>query len=192
MSSAELNELKTQLLDLIHQEIIRRSSSPWGAPVLFVSKMDGALRLCVDYRALNRLSVKNSYPLPRIDDIMDQLSTAKYFTKIDLRSGYHQIRLDDDYAPLTAFPTRYGHFEFQVLPFGLTNAPATFMSLVNEVFSEYLDKFVIVYIDDILVYSDTWEENLAYIREILQVLREKNLYAKESKCVFGSQEVQYL
>ncbi len=127
MSCAELNELKTQLLDLIHQEIIRRSSSPWGAPVLFVSKKDGALRLCVDYRALNRLAVKNSCPLPRIDDIMDQLSTAKYFTKIDLRSGYNQIRLDDDSVSLTAFRTRYGHVEFQVLPFGLTNAPATFM-----------------------------------------------------------------
>ena len=134
MSSAELSELKSQLSDLIEQGFIKPSSSPWGAPVLFVSKKDGALRLCVDYRALNRLTVKNSYPLPRIDDILDQLSTAKYFTKIDLRSGYHQIRLDEESIPLTAFRTRYGHFEFQVLPFGLTNAPATFMSLMNQVF----------------------------------------------------------
>ena len=163
MSPAELSELKNQLSELIDQGFIRPSTSPWGAPVLFVSKKDGALRLCVDYRALNRLTVKNSYPLPRIDDILDQLSTAKYYTKIDLRSGYHQIRLDEESIPLTAFRTRYGHFEFQVLPFGLTNAPATFMSLMNEVFSEYLDKFVIVYLDDILVYSETWEEHLRVI-----------------------------
>ncbi len=149
MSSAEISELKTQLSDVIDQKFIRLSSC--GAPVLFVSEKDGALRLCVDYRALNRLIVKNSYPLPRIDGIMDQLSTAKYFTKIDLRSGYHEIRLDDNSVPLTAFRTRCGHFELQVLPFGLTNAPAMFMSLMNEVFSEYLDKFVSVYIDDILV-----------------------------------------
>ena len=168
MSPVELSELRTQLTELIDQGFIRPSSSPWGAPVLFVTKKDGAMRLCVDYRALNRLTVKNSYPLPRIDDILDQLSTAKYFTKIDLRSGYHQIRLDEESIPLTAFRTRYGHFEFQVLPFGLTNAPATFMSLMNEVFSEYLDIFVIVYLDDILVYSDTWEEHL-------------NIYVKCSK-----------
>ncbi len=122
-----------------------------GAPVLFVSKKDGALRLCVVYRALNCLAVKNSYPLSRIDDIMDRLSTSKYFTKIILRSVYHQIRLGDDSFPLAAFRTRYGHFEFHVLPLGLTNSPGTFMSLINEKFSEYIDKFFIVYIDDVLV-----------------------------------------
>ena len=192
MSPAELSELKTQLTELIDQGFIRPSSSPWGAPVLFVTKKDGAMRLCVDYRALNRLTVKNSYPLPRIDDILDQLSTAKYYTKIDLRSGYHQIRLDEESIPLTAFRTRYGHFEFQVLPFGLTNAPATFMSLMNQIFSEHLDKFVIVYLDDILIYSDTWEEHLRHIKKTLQILREQKLYAKVSKCCFGAQEVDYL
>ena len=192
MSTKELSELKSQLTDLIDQGFIRPSSSPWGAPVLFVTKKDGAMRLCVDYRALNRLTVKNSYPLPRIDDILDQLSTAKYYTKIDLRSGYHQIRLDEESIPLTAFRTRYGHFEFQVLPFGLTNAPATFMSLMNEVFSEFLDQFVIVYLDDILVYSETWEEHLKHIRKVLEILRKQKLYAKLSKCCFGAQEVDYL
>ncbi len=192
MSSADLKELKTQLEELIDQEFIRPSTSPWGAPVLFVSKKDGALRLCVDYRALNRLTVKNSYPLPRIDDILDQLSTAKYFTKIDLRSGYHQVRLDEASIPLTAFRTRYGHFEFQVLPFGLTNAPATFMSLMNEAFKEYLDKFVVVYLDDILIYSETWEDHLEHLRKALEILRKEKLFAKLSKCTFGAQEVEYL
>ena len=136
MSPTDLSELKNQLAELIEQGFIRPSSSPWGAPVLYVSKKDGALRLCVDYCALNRLAVRNSYPLLRIEDILDQLSTAKYNTKIDLRSGYHQIRLGENFIPLIAFRTRYGHFEFQVLPFGLANAPATFMSAMNEVFSE--------------------------------------------------------
>ena len=148
--------------------------------------------MCVDYRALNRLTVKNSYPLPRIDDIFDQLKGATYFSKIDLRSGYHQIRLDKPSIPLTAFRTRYGHFEFLVLPFGLTNAPATFMTLMNEVFKKHLDLFVIVYLDDILIYSRTWTEHLQHIRVVLKILREQKLYAKMSKCVFGVQKVEYL
>lgn len=192
MSTAELKELKAQLQDLIEHEFIRPSSSPWGAPVLFASKKDGGLRLCIDYRALNRLTQKNSYPLPRIDDILDQLSTAKYFTTIDLRSGYHQIRLDPKSIPMTAFRTRYGHFEFRVVPFGLTNAPAKFMELMNESFTKYLDKFVIVYLDDILVYSESWEDHLRHLRKTLDILRKEKLYAKRSKCFFGAQEVEYL
>ena len=148
--------------------------------------------MCVDYRALNRLTVKNSYPLPRIDDIFDQLKGAKYFTKIDLRSGYHQIRLDESSVPFTAFRTRYGHFEFLVLPFGLTNAPATFMNLMNEIFKEHLDVFVIVYLDDILIYSRTRNEHLNHIRIVLNILRKEKLFGKISKCVFGVQEVEYL
>ena len=155
LSDKELRELRKQLDELLENNFIRPSKSPWGAPILFVSKKDSNLRMCVDYRALNRLTVKNSYPLPRIDDIFDQLKGAKYFTKIDLRSGYHQIRLNKDSVPLTAFRTRYGHFEFLVLPFGLTNAPATFMNLMNEIFKDYLDVFIIVYLDDILIYSKT-------------------------------------
>ena len=173
MSSAELTELKSQLIELTDQGFIRPSSSPWGSPVLFVSKKDGSLRMCVDYRALNRLTVKNSYPLPRIDDILDQLFEAKYFTKIDLRSGFHQIRLDKESIPLTAFRTRYGHYEFLVLPFGLTNAPATFMALMHEIFKEHLDDFIIIYLDDILIYSKTWEEHLKHVRATLEILRKK-------------------
>ena len=192
MSPGELKELKVQLEDLVEHGFIRPSTSPWGAPVLFVNKKDGALRMCVDYRALNRFTIKNSYPLPRIDDIFDQLDGANYFTKIDLRSGYHQIRLDESSIPLTAFRTRYGHYEFLVLPFGLTNAPASFMTLMNDIFRDQLDKFVIVYLDDILVYSKSWKEHLSHIKTVLQVLHNKKLYGKLSKCYFGLKEVEYL
>ena len=192
LSAKELEELRKQLDGLLESGFIRPSQSPWGAPVLFVSKKDGDLRMCVDYRALNKLTVKNSYPLPRIDDIFDQLKGAKYFTKIDLRSGYHQIRLKDASIPLTAFRTRYGHFEFLVLPFGLTNAPASFMNLMNDIFRDYLDVFVIVYLDDILVYSKTWSEHMKHLKIVLNILRQQKLFGKLSKCVFGASEVEYL
>ena len=192
LSDKEMTELRNQLDDLLESEFIRPSKSPWGAPVLFVSKKDSNLRMCVDYRALNRLTVKNSYPLPRIDDIFDQLKGAQFFTKIDLRSGYHQIRLDKNSIPYTAFRTRYGHFEFLVLPFGLTNAPATFMNLMNDIFKEHLDVFVIVYLDDILIYSKTWKEHLEHIKTVLKILRKERLFGKISKCVFGVTEVEYL
>ena len=140
--------------------------SPWGAPVLFVTKKDESLRLCVDYRSLNRFTVKNSYPLPRIDDILDQIGGAKYFTKIDLKQGYHQIRLDEESIPLTAFRTKFGHYEYAVLPFGLTNAPATFVSLMNDVMSDFLNSFVAVYLDDILIYSIAFEEYADHIKKV--------------------------
>ncbi len=162
---------KKQLSDIIDQEFIRLSSSPWGTPVLFVSKIGGALRLWVEYHAIDRLSVKNSCLLPRTDDIMDQLSTAKSLTKIDLKSGYHQIRLDESSVPLPAFRICYGHFEFQVLPFGLQNAPARFIPLLNEVFPAYISMFAIVYKDDIVVCSDTREEHVDYIRKEYKDLR---------------------
>ncbi|GJX91278.1 putative reverse transcriptase domain-containing protein [Tanacetum coccineum] len=161
--------------------------SPWGAPVLFVKKKDGALRMCIDYRELNKLTVKNRYPLLRIDDLYDQLQGAHYFSKIDLWSGYHQLRLHEDDIPKTAFRTRYGHFEFTVMPFGLTNAPAVFMDLMNRVCKSYLDKFVIVFIDDILVYSKSKEEHEVHLRLVLELLKkeklyDRKLYAKFSKC----------
>jgi hypothetical protein len=184
LSYLEMNELKRQLADLLQKGFIRPSVSPFGAPVLFVHKKEGSLRLCVDYRALNKITIKNRYPLPRIDELMDRLVGAKYFTKIDLYSGYHQIRIKEEDIPKTAFRTRYGHFEFLVLPFGLTNAPATFMTLMNDIFRDYLDKFVIVYLDDILIYSKTKEEHLQHVAVILQTLREHQLYAKLSKCEF--------
>ena len=171
------------------QEFIRPSVSPWGAPVLFVKKKDGSLRLCVDYRLLNKATVKNKYPLPRIDDLLDQLRGASVFSKIDLRSGYHQLRIKEEDIPKTAFRTRYGHYEFLVMSFGLTNAPAAFMRLMNEVFRDYLDKFVIVFIDDILVYSQSYEEHVQHLWLVLQILRDKKLYGKLSKCEFWLDQI---
>eukprot|EP00253_Pinus_taeda_P021984 PITA_21984 len=192
MSIPELTELKMQLQELLDKEYIRPSVSPWGAPVLFVKKKDGTLRMCIDYRQLNKLTIKNKYPLPRIDELFDQVKGATVFSKIDLRSGYHQIRIKDEDIAKTAFRTRYGHYEFVVLPFGLTNAPATFMCLMNNIFHPYLDRFVLIFIDDILIYSRTIEEHYEHLRRVLQTLREHQLYAKFSKCDFFKEEIQYL
>ena len=164
MAPAELKELQTQLQELLDKGFIRPSYSPWGAPVLFVKKKDGSFRMCIDYRELNKVTVKNKYPLPRIDDLFDQLKGASVFSKIDLRSGYHQLRVKEDDIAKTAFRTRYGHYEFTVMPFGLTNAPAAFMDLMNRVFRKFLDKFVIVFIDDILIYSKSPEEHEEHLR----------------------------
>jgi hypothetical protein len=192
MSAPELKELQLQLEELLKKGYICPSVSPWGAPVLFVKKKDGTLRLCIDFRQLNKVTVKNKYPLPRIDDLFDQLKDAKIFSKIDLRSGYHQVRIKDEDINKTAFRTRYGHYEFTVVPFGLSNAPVVFMSLMNGVFRDYLDKFVIVFLDDILVYSRTEEEHEQHLRMVLQVLREHQLYAKLSKCSFYQERIHYL
>ncbi|GJY57697.1 putative reverse transcriptase domain-containing protein [Tanacetum coccineum] len=192
LAPSEMQELSNQLKELQEKGFIRPSHSPWGAPVLFVKKKDGALRMCIDYRELNKLTIKNRYPLPRIDDLFDQLQGACCFSKIDLRSGYHQLRVRDEDIPKTAFRTRYGHFEFTVMPFGLTNAPAVFMDLMNRVCKPYLDKFVIVFIDDILIYSKSEEEHEAHLKTILDLLKEEKLYAKFSKCEFWLKEVQFL
>lgn len=192
LSVAELEELKKQLKDLVEHGFIRPSKSAFGAPILFVKKKDGSMRMCVDYRALNDITIKNSYPLPRVEELFDQLQGAKYFSKIDLRSGYHQIRIHPDDVEKTAFRTRYGHYEFLVLPFGLTNAPATFMHLMNEVLRPFLDDFAMAFLDDILIYSKTYEEHLKHIRAVLDKLRQENLYAKLSKCEFLKSEVEFL
>ncbi|KAL0537641.1 hypothetical protein IC582_026624 [Cucumis melo] len=192
MAPAELKELKVQLQELLDKGFIRPSVSPWGAPVLFVKKKDGSMRLCIDYRELNKVTVKNRYPLPRIDDLFDQLQGATVFSKIDLRSGYHQLRIKDEDIPKTAFRSRYGHYEFIVMSFGLTNAPAVFMDLMNRVFREFLDTFVIVFIDDILIYSKTEAEHEEHLRMVLQTLRDNNLYAKFSKCEFWLKQVSFL
>jgi len=157
MSVEELVELKKQLKDLLDKCYIRPSASPWGSPVLFIRKKNGSMRMCIDYRSLNAVTIKNKYPLPRIDDLLDQLKRAKYFSKIDLRSGCHQMKIRPEDIPKTAFVTRYGQYEFTVVSFGLTNAPAYFMNMMNKVFMEELDKFVVVFIDDILIYSETAE-----------------------------------
>jgi len=153
MTPAEMKELKDQLQELLDSGFIRPSMSSWGAPVLFVKKKDGSMRLCIDYRELNKVTIKNRYPLPRIDDLFDQLQGASVFFKIDLRSGYYKLKIKPDDIPKTAFRTRYGHFEFLVMPFELTNTPAAFMDMMNKIFQPYLDRFVVVFIDDILVYS---------------------------------------
>ncbi|GJV74140.1 putative reverse transcriptase domain-containing protein [Tanacetum coccineum] len=185
-------ELSTQLQELSDRGFIRPSSSPWGAPVLFVKKKDGSFRMCIDYRELNKLTVKNRYPLPRIDDLFDQLQGSRVYSKIDLRSGYHQLRVHEEDISKTAFRTRYGHYEFQVMPFGLTNAPAVFMDLMNRVCKPYLDRFVIVFIDDILIYSKSRKEHEGHLKLILKLLKEEELYAKFSKCEFWLLKVQFL
>jgi hypothetical protein len=184
MSVEELKELKKQLTELQEAEYIRSNSSPCGAPVLFVQKKDGSQRMCMDYRSLNDVTVKNKYPLPRIEDLFDQMRGARVFSKIDLRSSYHQMRIRPSDIPKTAFSTRYGLYEFTVMSFGLTNAPAYFMNLMNKVFMEYLDRFVVVFIDDILIYSKSESDHEEHLRLVLQKLRDNQLYAKFSKCEF--------
>jgi len=192
MGVDELEELKKQLKELQDKGFIRPSSSPWGAPVIFVDKKDGTQRMCVDYMSLNEVTIKNKYLLPRIDDLFDQLRGACVFSKIDLRSGYHQLKIRRSDIPKTAFTTRYGLYEYTVMSFGLTNAPAYFMYLMNKVFMEYLDKFVVVFIDNILVFSKNEEEHAEHLRLVLQKLREHKLYAKWSKCEFWLREVSFL
>jgi hypothetical protein len=178
-----------QLKDLLDKDFIRLSSSPWGCPALFVSKKDKDHRLCVDYRPLNAVTIKNKYPLPRIDIFFDQLTGAQVFFKIDLCSGYHQIKIRDEDIPKMTFSIRYGLYEYLVMSFGLTNAPAHFMYLMNSVFIPELGKFVVVFIEDILVYSKSTEEHL---RVMLQRLWDHQLYAKFSKCEFWINEVPFL
>ncbi|GJX59967.1 putative reverse transcriptase domain-containing protein [Tanacetum coccineum] len=192
LAPSEMKELADQLQELLEKGFIRPSSSPWGAPVLFVKKKDGTFRMCIDYRELNKLTIKNRYPLPRIDDLFDQLQGSSVYSKIDLRTGYHQLRIREEDIPITAFRTRYGHYEFQVMPFGLTNAPAVFMDLMNRVCKPYLDKFVIVFIDDILIYSKNKDEHKEHLKAILELLKKEKLYAKFSKCDFWLESVQFL
>nr|GEY14345.1 putative reverse transcriptase domain-containing protein [Tanacetum cinerariifolium] len=191
LAPAEMQELSTQLQELADRGFIRPSSPPWGAPILFVKKKDGFF-MCIDYRELNKITVKNRYPLSRIDDLFDQLQGSRVYLKIDLRFGYHQLRVLEEDIPKTAFRTRYGHYEFQVMPFGLTNTPAVFMDLMNRVSKPYLDRFVIVFIDDILIYSKNVKEHEAHLKLILKLLKEQKLYAKFSKCEFCLSKVKFL
>ncbi len=192
MGFSELDELKKQLAELTEKGYIRPSGSPFGAPVLFVKKKDGGFRMCVDYRLLNSQTIKNKYPLPRIAELFDRLQGARYFSKIDLRSGYHQIRVADGHEYKTAFNTSLGQFEFTVMPFGLTNAPATFMTLMNSIFRPLLYQCVVVFLDDILVYSPTIEQHTADLTAVLKILRSNQLYAKLSKCEFFTRKVEFL
>jgi hypothetical protein len=192
MATPELVELKEHIKELLEKGFIHPSSSLWGAPVIFVPKKDGTQRLCMYYRALNEVTVKNKYPMPRIDDLFDQLHGACVFSKVDLRSGYHQLKIRECDILKTAFVSRYGLYEYTVMSFELTNALAYFMYLMNKVFMEYLDKFVVVFIDDILVYSRSEEEQEEHLHPALRKLREHRLYAKLSKCDFWMKQVAFL
>jgi hypothetical protein len=190
MGPAELKEIKQQLQELLDWGFIRPSVSPWGATVLFVRKKGWFY--AIDYRELNRVTIKNKYPLPRIDDLFDQLKEATVFLKVDLRSGYHQLKVKEEDIQKTTIHTRYGHFEFLVMPFGVTNTPSIFMDLMNRVFHMYLDWFVAVFIDDILVYSTNHQDHGEHLKTVLRILREKKLYAKLKKCEFWLKEVSFL
>ncbi|GBG86031.1 hypothetical protein CBR_g40932 [Chara braunii] len=192
MSPRELEELRKQLDELLEKGWIRRSSSPFGAPVLFVPKKEGELRMCIDYRGLNAITVKNVEPLPRIDDLLDRVQGCRYFTKIDLKSGYHQIEVHPDDQYKTTFRTRYGHDKFIVMPFGLTNAPATFQRCMNDLFRPWLDRFVVVYLDVILVFGKTLEEHQGHLRQVLEKLREANFKINAKKCEWAKTQVLYL
>ena len=171
MSHTELEEVKSQITKLLEQGFICPSASSWGSLVLIVSTKDGGPRFCINYRALNHLTVKNSYPFPRIDCLLDQVGAVHFFSVIDLRSGYHQMNIASEAIPKTDFRTRYGHFGFFVVPLGLTNACAAFMSRVNNMFHENSDKFKIAYLDDILIYSQIWDEHVSYIDLVLKRLQ---------------------
>lgn len=192
LSIAELDELRKQLDELLEKKFIKPSTSPYGAPVLFVRKKDGTLRMCVDYRGLNGITKKNRHPLPRIDELIDRFRGARYFSKLDLLSGYHQQRIYEPHTHKTAFRCRYGHFEFNVVPFGLTNAPASFSNMMLRVLDPALDKWVVVYLDDILIYSKTKAEHLKHLRSVLALLRQHGLYVKLSKCSFMQEETEFL
>ncbi|BBG96903.1 transposable element gene [Prunus dulcis] len=188
MAPLELEQLRKQLKQLLDAGYIQPSKAPYGAPVLFQKKREGTLRLCIDYRALNKVTIKNKYPIPLIADLFDQLRGAKYFTKLDLHSGYYQVMIAPGDESKTSCVTRYGSY----VPFGLTNAPATFCTLMNKVFHPFLDKFVVVYIDDIVLYNNSLEEHLEHLQKVFQVLRENQLYVKREKCSFVQEEVEFL
>ena len=192
MEPVELGELKELLKDLIDKGFIRHSVSPWGSILLFVRKKDSSLRKCIDYQQLNKVRVKNKYPLPRINDLFDQLQGASFFSKTDLKSGYHQLRVRECDILKIAFRTRYGHFKFLVMSFGLTNAPTRFMYLINRVFKQYLDMFIIVFIDDILVYFRSEHDHADHLRIVLSTLRNHQVFSKFNKCKFFLRSIVFL
>jgi hypothetical protein len=192
MSFSQKDTMESLILQLLHNKVIRPSVSPYSSPAILVKKKDGSWRLCIDYRKLNKLTVKNKYLIPIIEDLLDELYGAKIFSKIDLRSGYHQIRTHPKDIPKTTFSTHQGHFEYMVMPFGLTNAPAIFQNLMNQLLHKYLRKFILVFFDDILLYSKTEQEHQEHLQTVLEVLRKNQLFVKKSKCVFVQPQVEYL
>ena len=192
LAPAELKVLREYLEASLAKGFIRESTSPAGSPILFVPKKDGTLRLCVDYRGLNDITIKNRYPLPLINEIMDRVNSAKVFSKIDLKDAYYRIRIREGDEWKTAFRTRYGHFEYLVIPFGLTNAPATFQAYINRALRGLVDDFCIVYLDDILIFSQSKEEHQRHLQLVCERLRQAELYAKPSKCAFYKESIEFL
>jgi Reverse transcriptase (RNA-dependent DNA polymerase) len=192
ISIDELKEVKRQIDELLDKGFIRPSTSPWGSSILFVPKKDGGLRMCVDYRALNKATIRNNYPLPRIDEVWDQIGGSRTFSSFDLRSGYNQIRIAEEDTYKTCFRTRYGAYEVLVVPVGLVGAPPVFQSLINEVLRPYLDRYFLVYLDYILIYSRTKKEHVEHLRIILDKLRKHKVYCKLSKCEFLSSHLHNL
>lgn len=191
-TSAQKNEIETQVEEMLSKGIIQPSSSPFSSPVLLVKKKDGSWRFCVDYRHLNAITVKNKYPLPIIDELLDELAGAQWFTKLDLRASYHQIRMKVEDEHKTTFKTHHGHFEFRVIPFGLTSAPATFQGVMNSILSPLLRKCVLVFVDDILIYSKTLQEHVQHLQQVFHILSKHQLQVKRSKCSFAQQRLAYL
>ncbi|XP_056850923.1 uncharacterized protein LOC108825184 [Raphanus sativus] len=191
-SSIQKDSIDKMIQDMLSQGIIQYSASPYASPIVLVKKKDGSWRLCVDYRGLNKQTIKDKYPIPLLEDLLDELGGSKYFSKLDLRAGFHQLCMSPEDVHKTAFKTHSGHYEYLVMPFGLTNAPCTFQGLMNHVFAPVLRKFLLVFFDDILIYSKTWEEHLDHLDKVLAILRHQQLYLKKSKCTFGGTRIEYL